>query len=120
MGPNTGRTDANWYPAISAVRSGSDGGDQHREGLTTAGGAAPSRGGEVTGVGAGACYDGSGVAGVGQNRRGRLGEVAGGVVATRPGSERGERRRKGSERVGVIPVRNSDHGEGQSTTTGLG
>jgi hypothetical protein len=29
------------------------------------GSAAPSRGGEVTGVGAGACYGGSGVAGVG-------------------------------------------------------
>jgi hypothetical protein len=31
-----------------------------------AGGAAPSHGGEVTGVGAGACYGGSGVTGVGQ------------------------------------------------------
>jgi hypothetical protein len=50
---------------ISAVRSESDGGDQHLEGLTAAGGVAPSRGGEVAGVGAGACYDGSGVAGAG-------------------------------------------------------
>jgi hypothetical protein len=55
------------YPAISAVRSGSDGGDQHREGLTAVGGAASSRGGEVVGVGAGACYGGFGVVGVGQN-----------------------------------------------------
>jgi hypothetical protein len=38
-----------------------------REGLTAGGGAAPSRGGEVAGVGAGACYDSSGVTGVGQN-----------------------------------------------------
>jgi hypothetical protein len=30
-------------------------------GLMAAGGAAPSRDGEVTGVGAGACYGGSGV-----------------------------------------------------------
>jgi hypothetical protein len=34
-------------------------------GLIATGGAAPSRGGEVAGVGAGACYGGSGVAGVG-------------------------------------------------------
>jgi hypothetical protein len=120
MGPVTGRACAKRYPAISAVRSGSDGGDQLWEGLTAAGGAAPSRDGEVTGVGAGACYDGSGVAGVGQNWRGRLDELDVGVVATRPGSERGERWRKGSGRVGAIPVRNSDHREGQSITTGLG
>jgi hypothetical protein len=34
-------------------------------GLMAAGGATPSRGSEVAGVGAGACYGGSGVAGVG-------------------------------------------------------
>ena len=34
-------------------------------GLVTAGGATPPRGGEVDGVGAGACYGGFGVAGVG-------------------------------------------------------
>jgi hypothetical protein len=53
------------YPAISALRSRSDGGDQSREGWLAEGGAAPPRGGEVAGVGAGACYGGSGVAGVG-------------------------------------------------------
>jgi hypothetical protein len=65
MGSDTGHASAKRYPAISAVRSGSDGGDQHQEGSTTAGGAAPSRGGEVAQVGAGACYGGSGVVGVG-------------------------------------------------------
>jgi hypothetical protein len=44
------------------VRSGSDGGDQSREGYLVAGDAAPLRGGEVDRVGVGACYDGSGVA----------------------------------------------------------
>jgi hypothetical protein len=34
-------------------------------------------------------------------------------VATRRGSERGERRGEGFGRVGAIPMRNSDHGEGQ-------
>jgi hypothetical protein len=67
MGPDIGRTGMKRYPAISTVQSGSDGGDQHWEGLKAAGGAAPSRGGEVARVGAGACYDGSGVARVGQN-----------------------------------------------------
>ena len=53
-------------------------------------------------------YGGSGVAEVGQKRRGRHGELAGVVLTTRPGSERGERRRKGSKRVRAIPVMNSD------------
>jgi hypothetical protein len=39
MGLDTGRAGAKRYPPISTVRSGSDGGDQHREGLTAAGGA---------------------------------------------------------------------------------
>jgi hypothetical protein len=65
MCPDKGHAGAKRYPAISAVRSGSDGGDQHLDGLTAAGGAAPSRGGEVARVGAGACYGGSGVAGAG-------------------------------------------------------
>jgi hypothetical protein len=112
MGLSTGRVGAKRYPAISVVRSGSDGGDQHREGLTATGGTAPSHGGEVARVGVGACYGGSGVAGAGQKQRGRLGELAGGVLTTRPGSERGERRRKGSRRVGVTPVRDSDRVEG--------
>jgi hypothetical protein len=63
-----------------------------------AGGAAPAHGGEVAEVGAGVCYGGSRVAGAGQKRRGALGELTGGALATRPGSERGERRRKGSGR----------------------
>jgi hypothetical protein len=33
-------------------------------------------------------------------------------VTTRPGSERGERRRKGSGRVGATPARNHSRGEG--------
>jgi hypothetical protein len=76
------------------------------------GGSAPSRGGEVAGVGAGACYGGSRVAGAGQKGRGALSELTGVALATRPGSERGERRRKGSGRVGATPVRNRDRGEG--------
>jgi hypothetical protein len=36
------------------------------------------------------------------------------------GVREGRRRRKGSGRVGAISVRNSDHGEGQSTAIGLG
>jgi hypothetical protein len=67
MGPDAGRVCAKRYPMISVVRSGSDSGDQHREGLTAADGAAPSRGGEVAGVRAGASYGSSGVVGVGQN-----------------------------------------------------
>jgi hypothetical protein len=85
MGSDVGCACAKRYPTISAVRSGSDGGDQHREGLTAAGGTAPSRGGEVAGVGAGASYDSSGVARAGQKRRGRHGELTGEVVATRQG-----------------------------------
>jgi hypothetical protein len=57
-------------------------------------------------------YGGSGFAGAGQSRRGRHDELTGGVVATRPGSDRGERRGKGSRRVGVTPVRDSGRGEG--------
>jgi hypothetical protein len=47
---------------ISAVRSRSEGGDQSRECCLATGGAAPLRGGEVAGVGTGACYGGFGVA----------------------------------------------------------
>jgi hypothetical protein len=67
MGPDAGRVCAKRYLVILVVRSGSDGGDQHWEGLTVAGGAAPSRGGEVAGVRPDASYGGSGVVGVGQN-----------------------------------------------------
>jgi hypothetical protein len=56
------------------------------------GGAAPLRGGEVTGVEAGASYGGYGVAGVGQRGRGCHGELDGGEEAMNPRAERGERR----------------------------
>jgi hypothetical protein len=59
-------------------------------------------------------YDGSRVVGAGQKRRGRLGELIGGALTTRPGLERVERRRKGSGRVRATPVRNRDRGEGGS------
>jgi hypothetical protein len=85
-----------------------------------AGGAAPLRGGEVTGVAAGACYGGSGVAGVGYRWRRRLDELDAGVVATRTGSERGKRRGKSSGRARVTLVRNSGRQERQSTAIGLG
>jgi hypothetical protein len=65
MGPDTGRAGAKRYPTTSVVRSRSDTGDQSQEGLLAADGVAPPRGGEVAGVGAGACYGGSGVTGVG-------------------------------------------------------
>jgi hypothetical protein len=41
-------------------------------------------------------------------------------VATRPGSERGERWRKSSGRPRVTPVRNSGHLDRQSAVIGLG
>jgi hypothetical protein len=72
------------------------------------GGAAPAHGGEVVGVGASAGYGGSRVAGAGHKRRERLGEL------TRPRSERGEQRRKGSGRVGASLMRNRGRGEGGS------
>jgi hypothetical protein len=77
-----------------------------------AGGATHVHGGEVAGVGASAGYGGSGVTGASQKRRGRLCELTGGALTTRPGSERGERRRKGSGRVGATPARNRGRGEG--------
>jgi hypothetical protein len=57
-----------------------------------ASGAAPLRGGEVAGVGAGAGYGGSGVAGVGQRGRGCHDELDGGERAMNPREERGEQR----------------------------
>jgi hypothetical protein len=57
-----------------------------------ASGAAPLRGGEVTGIEAGAGYGGSGVAGVGQRGRGCHDELDGGDRAMNPRAERGERR----------------------------
>jgi hypothetical protein len=65
MGPDTGRAGAKRYPAISAMQSRLNGVDRSREGWLAAGGAAPSRGGEVAGVRAGACYGGSGITGAG-------------------------------------------------------
>jgi hypothetical protein len=81
-------------------------------GVNGCGDAAPSRGGEVAGVGAGASYGGSGVAGTDQKRRGRRGELPSGVVATRPRSERGEWLREDSRRVMVTLVRDFGRGEG--------
>jgi hypothetical protein len=84
------------------MRSRSDGGDQ-TEGETAAGGAAPSRGGEVVRVGAGTCYGCSGVARVGQRGGERHGELSGGVVATTPRSEgemAGKRPRAGRRNSG--------------------
>jgi hypothetical protein len=60
------------------------------------------------------------VAGVSQRGGRRLGELDGGVVATRPRSERGKQRRKISGRAGVTPVRNSGLQERQSAVIGLG
>jgi hypothetical protein len=76
-------------------------------------------GGEITGAGAGVGHGGSNAAGVGQNCRGWLGEHTEGVLATRPRSERGERRRESSRRVGAVLVRNSACWERQSTAIGL-
>jgi hypothetical protein len=58
---------------------------------TARGGAAPLCGGEVTGVGAGAGYGGSRVAGVGQRGRGCHDELDGREEAMNPQAERGER-----------------------------
>jgi hypothetical protein len=60
----------------------------------------------------GASYGGSRVAGAGQKRRGRHGKLTGRVVVASSGSERGERLREDSRRVGVTLVRDSSHGEG--------
>jgi hypothetical protein len=75
-----------------------------------AGGAAPAYGGEVAGVGAGAGYGGSRVAGASQKRRGRLDELTSGALTTRLGLERVERRRKGSKWAEATPSRNHSRG----------
>jgi hypothetical protein len=46
MGQETGFAGTKRYPATSAVRSRSDGGDQSRVGWLAVGGAAPLRGGD--------------------------------------------------------------------------
>jgi hypothetical protein len=56
--------------------------------------------GEVVRAGAGVGYRGSEIAEVGQDRQGEPDEHTGGVLATRPGPEMGERRRESSRRVG--------------------
>jgi hypothetical protein len=76
------------------------------------GGAAPAHSGLVAGVGAGADSRGFKVTGVGQDRREGPGELAGGALATRPRPETREQRRESSRRVGMIPTRNPDRGEG--------
>jgi hypothetical protein len=77
-----------------------------------AGGAAPAHGHEVAGMGTGAGYGSSRVAGAGQKRRGRLGELTGRALTTRSWSERGEQWRKGSGRVGATPAMNHGREEG--------
>jgi hypothetical protein len=72
------------------------------------GGAAPPRDSEVAGVGADACYGGSGVAGVGQRRGERHGELSGGFVATSPRSEGGN----GGEKASGGPEELRPWGEG--------
>jgi hypothetical protein len=54
----------------------------------------------------------SGVVGAGQKRRGRLGELTGGAVTTRPGLERGEKWRKGAGWVRTTLTRNRSQEEG--------
>jgi hypothetical protein len=76
--------------------------------------------GEIVGARVGVGYGGSEAARVGQNCQGGLGEHIEGVSATRPGSERGGRRRESFGRVGAVPLRNSDRWERQSTAIGLG
>jgi hypothetical protein len=44
VGPGIERAGANWYPVIWTARSGSDDGDQRREGFTDEGSAARLRG----------------------------------------------------------------------------
>jgi hypothetical protein len=50
----------------------------------------------------------------------RLGELDGGIVATRLRLETGERRRKSFGRAGVTPVRNFGRLERQSAVIGIG
>jgi hypothetical protein len=65
-------------------------------------------------------YRGSKVTGVGQDRREEPGELTGGVPATRPGPEMGERRRGTSGWVEVTPARNPGREEGKSGALRLG
>jgi hypothetical protein len=71
-----------------------------------------THGGEVAGAGAGVGYNRSEVAGVGQYRRGEPDKHTGGVLATKPGPEMGERQRESSGRVGGNSGEESRPGEG--------
>jgi hypothetical protein len=78
MGPGVGHTCTKRYLVIWTTQLRSDSRNQAPEGLTDAGGAALVHGGAVAGAGAGVGYNGSKVAGVGQDQRGEPGEHAGG------------------------------------------
>jgi hypothetical protein len=99
MGPGGGRACVKRYPEIWAVRSGSDGRDQHR---VFCGCAVPLLllGSEVARARAGVGYMGSEVAGVRRDLRGEPDKHIGGVLAMRSGLEMGERRRESSGWVG--------------------
>jgi hypothetical protein len=116
-GPGAGRAHA--YLGIRIVGPRSDGRDQ-TPGSTDTGGAAPAHGGDVSGVGAGACSRGYEVTGVSQDRREGPDKLIGGTLATRPGPETRERQRECSGQVGLIPARNPGHGVGQSGVLRLG
>jgi hypothetical protein len=83
-------------------------------GLTVAGSATPTHGGEVARAGAGVGYRGSEVTGVGQDRREGPDKLTGGVPAMRPRPGARERRRESFRRIGVTPVRNPIRWEGES------
>jgi hypothetical protein len=89
-------------------------------GLTAAGGTAPAHSGEFTGARAGAGYRGSEATGVGQDRREGPDKLGGGVPATRPRPGARERQRESSRRIRVTPVRNPNHGEGESSMLRFG
>lgn len=84
------------------------------QGLTASGGATSAHDSEVVGDGAGAGSRRFEVAGVGPDRRGGPNELTGGALTARMGSEVTERRRECSGLVGVTPVRNPGHGDGES------
>jgi hypothetical protein len=106
------RSDTRWsepldrYQTVEIKRLGG--------GLTAAGSATPTHGGEVARAGAGVGYRGSEVTGVGQDRREGPDKLTGGVPAMRPRPGARERRRESFRRIGVTPVRNPIRWEGES------
>ena len=115
MGPGVGHVYEKRYPVIWALRSGSNGGDQHREGLWLR--AAPLllmvvRSPELGRVRATAVPRSPGLARIIEE------DSANTLVGFWPRDR--DQRGENIGRVGVIRVRNSDHGERQSTAIGLG